>query len=1309
MSLETDEAGLLLRQVLMAKGGSNPVLDSMNHFYHHRLSQILGAYYIVTIRNEVFRFVNPIMTRPDIQDLQNQGLPRELWPAEARRRQLSYMAKLHATLQKQILKDGRYIPDAAPGSSVQVYLGKVPVAVGSELCRTYGLSEEDRYKKGEPLKDCKAYFIIKGTEKVFLNIEKLRTKMDFLYEEKEEFTVRYTSETLTETTLVVVKDDGYSINASFDKIGVKDGGVNIFYIFHLLGFFHNTVDETLKVMDSFIVDNDPVREQRRRQELRYFLQSTINTYLLKSAGNTDKIIDDMIDMYKDTAVTVGDDRKQRLLNSVQTEMFRNIVLPNHNLADPQTKARLAEKVRLLAHMVVKYVEFKNGYRTTDNRDFWGNKRLDDAAKHISGRFLQIWRSMINEIQKKVTANTYVTAESISKIIPPNYMDNQFVSSFTKELMGIGPHGKKDVVKVDILKRDTLLASFAHIRRINTPTNRRAKIREKRLLNNTQWFVACNIMTPEGENCLEESTPVLLADGTEKPIGQLKDGDEVMTWNIRHRKPEPSKIYKHFTLAVKKSLRITITKGHLLRTIVCTPEHRFLSDGVWVMANDLSVGDLVLTHSKESSSVWQYQISSIEENGPCTVADFTTESENHNMISAGFVTHNCGLVKDSALTIYVSLNRNEYLIRSRLLGKYVLEPDAQNRYPLFLNGVCLGYCDSQAVRQYLLSLRRSKQQIPFDTGIILNQYNELFVATDDGRVCRPLLLVDPATQHLLIDTVPGMRGADLQTLLDNGIMEYIDVAEQEQTTIFIAKSADYLKREVNRVNETIQNSRQILADPAASTSDQDSAQKALEDTQRLEKFTHCEIDPTAIMGISASIIPLPEFTPAPRLTYQASMGKQALGPNSARVELRFDTTTRTILEPAVPTIATDAHEWLGLDDMPAGKPAIVAITTYGGGNQEDAIIINKGAIERGYFLMMIYHSYTEKVCNLRNKVREELRVPDYTPDKAARYSKLDPATAIVRMNEYVTEGDCLVGKVTIDTTTGKVVNSSLYVDVSKSGRVDGIFITEAVDSCKLIRIRIREMRQPQVGDKFASRYSQKGTIGELVDEADMPWVVSDNPYLDGVKPHMIFNPHGIPSRMTMGKLMEMMVGMYASVTATRIPATAFRGFNYRSYQELLENLGFSRSGKYKMVNGKTGRVIDVDIYIGPIYYQLLRHLVQDKMQARGTGAVQFATRQPVPGIRREGGLRLGEMERDALIQHGASYLLQERMSISSDAWQGIMCKGCGHIATHKIELGTFECSSCRVGSFGRIQIPYATKLYIQLLAALNIDLRMYLKD
>ena len=392
--------------------------------------------------------------------------------------------------------------------------------------------------------------------------------------------------------------------------------------------------------------------------------------------------------------------------------------------------------------------------------------------------------------------------------------------------------------------------------------------------------------------------------------------------------------------------------------------------------------------------------------------------------------------------------------------------------------------------------------------------------------------------------------------------------------------------------------------------------------------------------------------------------------------------------------------------------VIAISTYGGSNQEDAITFNQAAVDLGLFLMMIYHSYQTTICQSRNKRNEYIRVPDYPPKQASRYSKLDTLTGIVRVGETVHAGDCLVGKVIID-ENGVVTNDSLYVERGKEGIIDEVYVTVNAENCNLVRIRIRELRKLQPGDKLASRYAQKGTIGGILPEKDFPWIVSDNTALNGVKPHVIFNPHGIPSRMTVGKLIEFIVGKVTAMTGERFNATAFRRFgqpvkegepqrdNLELFKEQLENLGFTRSGKEKMVAGITGREMDAEIFIGTTYYQILRHLVQDKMQARGTGTVQFLTRQPTSGIRREGGLRLGEMERDALLEYGASYLQQERMVISSDAYQAIVCRSCDMLASTNVNITNQVCRKCNTETFTRVRIPYAFKLLTNYLNAANL--------
>lgn len=1162
MSLATDAEGTLLRQVIMAKGGSKPVFDSFNHSMRSEIPKIVNSFPLITYDKNIALFENVSIVRPTLNDLISSGKPRPLYPSEARRRLLSYMSPLFAKLQIYQNIDGKLVP--IPGQQVDVFLGKIPAMILSELDRLSTMTPKQRYEHGEGEIDCGGYFIIKGSEKVLLHIEKLRELTPFMYEEKGKVRVRYTSRTLTETpTLVIVGEDKNNIYVTFTKIGINTTFINMFCIFYALGFATKTVEKCFRLMDTFIIDSDPRRQERRRRELRNYLQTTANTFTGLISSGERRFYEYLAGKYTDKTILNSYNRNLEIINNIRAEIFRNVPLQYRNASE--LESILMTKMRMLAAMVVKYVDFRNGYREVDDRDAWGNKRLVDPGSHVTTRFLSIWKTIVRDIQTKIDNNQLTTSMAIRGVIKQNALTEQFIDSFSKELWG-STRGTREVVVVDTLKRDTPLASFAHIRRISTPTNRRAKIRDKRLIHNTQWGAVCPVMTPEGEAC--------------------------------------------------------------------------------------------------------------------------------------------GLVKDAAVTTYISLNSDENVVKARLQGRFVLIPTELMLYSLYLNGVHLGYCDSPELYKELINLRRTQQQLFFTTGIIFDQYKDLWIFTNAERICRPLLIVNSETQDLVIDE-RNLRGRSLFDLLNEGAMEYIDIVEQEQPHIFIAETVDKLRRRREDLRITAERYETLRNDPNTPPEELRNAEKALKELRVAKKYTHAEIDPTAILGISASIIPLPEFNPAARDVYQAGMGKQALGPNSTRLELRFDTTMRTITEPGVPIFTTDAHETLGLDEYPAGQQVTIAITTYGGENQEDAIIFNEGAIQRGLFWMALYYSYKTTICQSKN-FTEQIQTPEYPANQAHRYAKLDSTTHIVRVGQYVESGDCLVGKIIVDNKTGQVKNGSLYVEIGKKGVIEEVFITENAESCKLIRIRIREYRMPQVGDKFASRYAQKGTIGGMIPEAFMPFISSSNPALAGVRPDIIFNPHGLPSRMTIGKLIEILVGRVAVMRGERINATAFRRFNYEQFQDELFGLGFSRSGKEKMINGITGREMDVDIFIGPTYYQLLRHLVEDKMQARGTGAVQFLTRQPPSGIRKEGGLRMGEMERDALVEHGSSYLLQERMVVSSDAYQAIVCQGCGILAVSN-EQGEFRCQRCRNGTFGRITIPYTNKYLIQLLSASNIRMRLRTRE
>jgi DNA-directed RNA polymerase beta subunit len=1216
MSIASDAEGELLRQVLIAKGLSQPVLDSVNHFYKYGIEKILSSYTIRTLDGSIGRFKDPYIERPIITDIKTKQ-SKPLWPYEARRNSLSYMARLFATFEMN-------------NQSTTLYLGKIPAIVQSEVCRLYGLTEEQRYQRGEPEKDPGAYAIIEGQEKVILNIENLRSSESFLYQDKKDFIVRYTGYSLTAASIVVIKEVSTgreeftypSIHTTFSRLGLNTNTINIFIIFYILGFSTGTVEKTLKEIENFIIDDDLDRQTRRRRQMRYYIQPTIVEFDNLTRGSEDLVYKNLSDKVYDPEIKNSPQRNTLLMQFIWKEFFPNIPLKYTN--ETEIAAILLAKIRILASMIAKYIDFKNGYREPDDRDAWGNKRLIDTGEYLTRGFNYIWSVMITDISSKFAKLSDRNFDRINNMINKNQMAQYFIQSYNKNMFTVGKGKyKRENIVGDTLNRDNILASISHIRRISTPTNDQAKIREKRLIHNSQWGVACPVFTPEGGKC-----------------GLSKDS-AITTYVSLNRDEAIVRAYLDGRQIKFGARIVSYGQGTAVQTVegtlFATPPEAFqIPEGITFPAN-------------------------------------------------------------TAL--------------------YSTNPTTEHKYPLYLNGVPLGFCNSTALRETLIQLRRS-QKLYFDTGIILNYYKELKIFTNDGRICRPLLIVDRDTDQLVIDT-KNLRGSNLSKLMSEGAIEYIDVAEQEQIQILIAVDVRQLRNFIDELSITREQYETLSNDPNTTQTQLSNTLKELVRLQNRMKYTHCEIDPTAIMGLSAITMPFPEFNQTARTVFQSNMVRQALGGNSSRVELRFDSTLRTILEPGIPTVTTDAHQYLGLDQYPGGRELIIAISTYGGSNQEDAITFNKAAIDMGLFMMMIFHSYETTLCQSSNH-EEVIKIPEYSPNQAKRYSKLDIATGIVRLNEYVVGGDCLVGKVIKE--NGKEKNDSLYVERGKDGIVDEISITENAENCKLIRIRIRELRKLQPGDKLASRYSQKGTIGAILPERDMPWIASDNPHLNNVRPHIIFNPHGIPSRMTIGKLYEMIVGKVTSVTGERFNATAFRRFgqpvregepprdNLDVFKEQLELMGFSRSGKETMIAGTTGVMMEAEIFVGTTYYQLLRHLVKDKMQARGgTGSFDFLTHQPTKGMRRGGGTKIGEMERDALLEYGANNLLQERMIISSDAYQAVVCKQCRLFATTNIETGEPSCSKCNFGTFTRVRIPYTFKLLSNYLSAANMKVSVRTKE
>jgi DNA-directed RNA polymerase II subunit RPB2 len=685
---------------------------------------------------------------------------------------------------------------------------------------------------------------------------------------------------------------------------------------------------------------------------------------------------------------------------------------------------------------------------------------------------------------------------------------------------------------------------------------------------------------------------------------------------------------------------------------------------------------------------------------------------------------CGLVKNTAITLYISIDRGENRV-VEAVGKYMAKaPTEQYTTPLMLNGKFIGWCEGKIIQNYAIQLRR-KNYIHKDTAIIYDPDDDyLYIFTDGSRPTRPLLIIDPNTGELVIK-MKNLWNADMETLLKEGCVEYIDAAEQQY--IYLAQKMDNVdlrkseiqiaQRNYQEAIEKVVELERIRDDPVlqfqwmGTKGIEESiidAKRQVDDTALLLKevpyYTHSEIDPTAILSLSASLIPLANHNQAPRNTYQCKMGSQSMGIYHSQNATRFDTTAKCLAFPTRPLFETQMNQVLGLNELPAGSMVIVAITTYTGYNQEDAIIMNRSAIDRGLFRQVLYKSYKDVTERKSSELTERFERPEakQTGKENDRdiYHAIDD-NGVPILGSFVREKDCIIGKVRYNTETGTKENASTFIGVGMEGVVDRILVSTNSDGNKVVKVKIRQVRSPIIGDKFASRYAQKATLGMILNQEDMPYT------MQGMVPDIIINPHTIPSRMTIAKLIEIISSKVGVFQGERINATSYRKFDLETFKRNLTQYGYSSRGKEKLISGFTGKLMEADIYMGPCYYQALQHNVADKIQMRAEeGPITKLARQPVGGRASRGGQRFGEMERDAIISHGASAFLQERLCTVSDAYKNTYCSKCNKVAMINLEENKFVCNTCGPkAEFGLCTIPYAYKLLSNMLAGAGFNLTL----
>ncbi len=651
--------------------------------------------------------------------------------------------------------------------------------------------------------------------------------------------------------------------------------------------------------------------------------------------------------------------------------------------------------------------------------------------------------------------------------------------------------------------------------------------------------------------------------------------------------------------------------------------------------------------------------------------------------------NCGLVKNLALSGIISVNVPSEEIVEKLyeLGTVhffdAKEDLKQDGARIFVDGRLIGYYkDGNELAESLRTLRRSSKIHPhvgvsFHQSGIDGSTKRLYANCNAGRVLRPLIIIKDGKPLLTSDHLDKISKKLLSwtDLLRMGILEMIDANEEENC---------YITLDENVVNQ----------------------------------HTHLEVFPPAILGAGASIIPYPEHNQSPRNTYESAMAKQSLGFSTPMMNTSTYVRQHFMLYPQVPIVNTKAMKLLGLEDRPAGQNCVVAVLPFDGYNIEDAIVLSKASVDRGLGRTFFYRIYDAEAKQYPGGMRDTFEIPNADDNirgyKGERAYRLLEDDGVVASEVPVKGGDILIGKTSpprfmeeyreFESSGPYRRDTSIGVRPSETGVIDTVVMTQSNEGGKMYKIRARDMRIPEIGDKFASRHGQKGVLGILAKAEDLPYTA------EGMSPDVLINPHAFPSRMTVGMMMESICGKAAAFRGKRFDGSAFVGEKMDEVKEVMSAHNFEYSGKEIMYDGRTGKSFPVEVFIGVVYYQKLHHMVADKIHARARGQVQMLTKQPTEGRARGGGLRFGEMERDCLIAYGASMILKDRLLDESDKSDIFVCERCGLVAYHDVKQRKYVCRVCGdKAKVSSVSVAYAFKLLLQEMQSLNVAPRLLIKE
>ena len=694
---------------------------------------------------------------------------------------------------------------------------------------------------------------------------------------------------------------------------------------------------------------------------------------------------------------------------------------------------------------------------------------------------------------------------------------------------------------------------------------------------------------------------------------------------------------------------------------------------------------------------------------------------------------------SGIPIYKWLQTNT---RIKLLSD-ITPYEISSLCKIMINGKWVGVISKPNELVKLFKSHRRLAVIPIYTSINWDISNNIiYINTDSGRLCRPVFYISnnkPSYDKDFIFELINKNDFSWEKMISGFAPKKDDNFNSSQQECYMNVSDLYNKTNIEELEENY-----AILEFLDTSETSGLLITSSHNYERNKLYTHIEIHPSCILGVMGNQVIFPENNPLPRDLFACGQMKQAVSLYHSNYQSRIDKMGVVLNNGQIPLIKSMYLDKISAEQHPYGENVIVAIMSYNGYNVEDSILFNEGSVKRGLFrttYFNMYESYEEssnvansqidsKFANIENE-----NVIGQKP--GFDYSYLDEY-GVIKENTYIDENTVLIGKIMTNLENPeKSLDVSVFPKKGQKGYVDKSFITEGEEGYRLAKVRVRNERIPGIGDKFCSRCGQKGTIGLLIPEENMPFTE------DGIRPDIIINPHAIPSRMTIGQLVETLMGKACSVLGGFGDCTAFRnkGPKHNELGNILKEYGYNSSGSEILYNGETGEQLDTDIYIGPTYYMRLKHMVKDKINYRARGPRTMLTRQTVQGRANDGGLRIGEMERDGVLGHGATKFLQESMLIRGDEYYMAVCNHTGMIAIYNESKNLFlspyvdgpikftktidninngpnshnevNLKIDNISKYGRsfsiVRVPYALKLLMQELQCMNIQMRIITED